>query len=196
MELILKQIPYHLSSAEFVAMDRYPTETFKWRLLQEVFAGTKIRIHGASELSAAQWRFDGLQSLAFTIGTLVPGAMATVEGPLVAQLPAEWSTSTYDKVYAAASYGLKFTEDGASLDDAMVIRDDMVCYRHGHLTWILGGSLNKTGEMSQGTLELAAAAAVAVALGATPKAIASGLRRFRAGAYATLERQLVAEVLV
>ena len=146
MELILKQIPYHLSSAEFVAMNRNPAETFKWRFLQEVFAGTKIRIFGASELSGAQWRFEGQESLAFTIGTLVhQNALATVEGPLVAQLPAEWSTSTYDKVYASASYGLKFTENGALPNDAMVIRDDMVCYRHGHLTWILGSSLDKTG---------------------------------------------------
>lgn len=195
MELLIEQVPFASLSGELVVMDRTPAEQYKLQMLKEIFTAGKVTLVPASQVLSALWLYAGRESDSFSVGMLRKSALGLrVEGPLVAQLPAAQSTWTLDETFARASYRLKFTEQAPASSDAVVVRDSMVLYRKGSLTWILGGAPDSIDGLSPIAMELASVAAVAIALGASAKEIASALRRFRASEYAYLESALLLEV--
>lgn len=196
MELILQHAPFSTLQGELVVADRNPVEQFKMRLLAEALSELNVKVMGISELPPAVWLYAGRESAAFSVGVLRRNAHGVrVEGPLVAQLSAAHSTWTMDEAFARAAVSLKFTEPGSADVDAIVVRDHMVLYRRKHLTWILGAAVGDKNMVSSASLELAAVAAVAIALGATAKSFAAALRRFRASEFAALELCLLDEVM-
>ena len=107
-------------------------------------------------------------------------------GSSASRRPAAWSR---------AACRLRFEAPCGDGTDAVLVRDGMVLYRKGYLTWILGQVIDRTEGISLAGLELAAAAAVALSLGVGAKEFAAGLRRFRASALSHLEKALPVEVV-
>lgn len=195
MELILSQAPFQHLQGELLVSDRTPSECYKLALLQEVCQSKPFSLQGMSAMDPAVWLYPGQSSAAFTVGAVRRQASVRVEGPLLAQLPAAYSSWTMDEAWSRAACRLRFEAPCGDGTDAVLVRDGMVLYRKGYLTWILGQVIDRTEGISLAGLELAAAAAVALSLGVGAKEFAAGLRRFRASALSHLEKALPVEVV-